>query len=298
MRPAFESEKHGYNKRQVDEYIDKIRAENKQITLNNDQLFLLWITELNKMASTYGNTPGNNADADTISWGKLHTLLEKSLNDNRQPLSSIHRPEEEFTHQPLPAMEKTARKRSRVTGFIFYAVIIAVVLSVYFFSGEPTAGPPRTVAGFAAMTVLSRSMQNEIPQDSLIIIRETAPEVIQIGDDITFLVSDTVTVTHRVIDIFENFADTGRRGFQTQGTNNPAPDSEIVLAENVIGRVIFHSLLLGEAVDFIRTFAIFIVIFIVLITALVAVLRMMFSKDKKENTAPPGDPALWHHHQP
>ena len=280
MRPAFESEKYGYNKRQVDEYIDRIRAENKQITQNNDQLFLLWITEINKMSAAHGTTPEKLLQNDSMS--KLHMLLEKSVTDSRQPLASIHRSDEEFIPPP-PVTERTSRKRSRIVGFIFYAIIAAIVLGAYFFTGNDALAPPRPIMGFAAMTVLTRSMQDEIPQDSLVIIRETDPNLIEVGDDITFLISETVTVTHRVVDIFPDYQGSGLPGFQTKGTMNRVPDDNIVLAEEVLGRVVFHNLLLGRVVIFIRDFALFIGIFAVLLIALVTVLRMIFSKDKKGN---------------
>lgn len=282
MRPAFESEKYGYNKRQVDEYIDRIRAENEQLTLNNDQLFLLWMTQLNKMPSAHGRAPGITPENESMR--KVHTLLEKSGAENRQPIGSNRRLEEEFT-MPPPSTDRTARKKSRIVGFIFYTLVAAIVLGAYFFTGDNSLAPPRPILGFAAMTVLTRSMQDEIPQESLIIIREVDPNAIQIGDDITFLVSDSVTVTHRVVDIFPNYADSGARGFQTQGVNNDRPDTDIVLAEAVLGRVIFHNLFLGRAVTIIRDFALLIAIFAVLLIALVTVIRMIFTKDPKANMA-------------
>ena len=302
MRPAFDSEKHGYSKRQVDEYIDKIRAENKQISLNNDQLFLLWITELNKMPSAYDYAPGNSIERDAASWRKLQELLQQSAPEsrgNRQPVRQQPSfQEEEFIPRP-PMAERSLskKKKSRVTGFIFYAVIIALVLGVYFFAGDNTAGPPRTFMGYAAMTVLSRSMQDVIPEHSLIVVRQTDPAEIEIDDDITFLTflgspndpgSEIRTITHRVIGIgyqVEDDPGSGVHRFYTQGYNNAQPDPEPVLAEHVVGVVIFHNLILGQIVTFIRTFSIFIVIFIVLIVGLIAVLRMIFAKDTKGDLA-------------
>lgn len=75
-----------------------------------------------------------------------------------------------------------------------------------------------------------------------VVSRRTDPSTLEIGDDITFMTGETTTVTHRIIGIVENYADTGQRAFQTQGVMNRTPDSQLVPAVNVVGKVVFHSL--------------------------------------------------------
>jgi signal peptidase len=109
----------------------------------------------------------------------------------------------------------------------------------------------RNVFGYSIYTVLTDSMQREIPQGSLIVVRKTEPEDIQVGDDITFFMDRDTTKTHRVTRVFEDYEGSGERGFETQGLENPLPDPGIVYAANVVGRVIFHAAGVGDALAWI-----------------------------------------------
>ena len=184
--------------------------------------------------------------------------------------------------------QKHARLKSHISGVLFYGFLIALVVGVFFLSGNQEAGVPRHMAGFSAMRVLTGSMQSEIPQNSLIITRRVDPREIRVGDDITFLVSETITVTHRVIAIHEDMDETGGRGFQTQGVENPQPDREIVLPENIIGRVIWHNLLLGQALLFVRENIIFVGIFAVLLLVFIVAIKAL-RKPKEEIQEEPED---------
>ena len=99
---------------------------------------------------------------------------------------------------------------------------------------------PKTIAGYSALSVLSRSMQSEIPQGSLVITHQINPGSIKVGDAITYMVSPTTSVTHQVIAIYSNYQNKGMPYFQTKGVDNSAPDKELVAASNVLGKVIWH----------------------------------------------------------
>ena len=92
--------------------------------------------------------------------------------------------------------------------------------------------------GYSSFTVLSDSMQPEIPRGALIITREKDPELIIVGEDITFMRMDNAAVTHRVTEIYDDYLGSGTRAFQTQGLANPDPDVDPVYARNIIGTVV------------------------------------------------------------
>jgi len=125
------------------------------------------------------------------------------------------------------------------------------------------------------MTVLTRSMHDVLPQNALIVTRSVDPHTLQIGDDITFLTPQNTTITHRIVDVVPNYRNTGAPGFQTQGTMNPRPDAEIVPAVNVVGQVIFHNLMIGNAVLFIRTNLILVGVMLAIAVAIIIVLRKL-----------------------
>ena len=184
-------------------------------------------------------------------------------------------------HGEHPTSKRSGLK-SHIIGATFYIALVAILAGTFIFtSNSGEAGMPRHFAGFSAMRVLTDSMQNELPQDSLIITRRTSPDDIQVGDNITFMVKKNRTVTHRVVAIYENFADTGQRGFQTQGTMNPQPDWEIVTPNNIIGRVVFHNLFIGRTIRFISENIIIITVFSALLIGFFIALKALILPNKK-----------------
>lgn len=217
--PSFHSTGRGYDMREVDEYIDRIRLEQEQIYRQWQEDVTNWVRLCEKM------TPKTS-----VSYPYVANFFEED--------------EEEA---------KPSRVKTLASTIVFYVTLVVVVVGAFIVAGSGSNGVPQNVMGFSTMTVLTRSMQDVIPQHSLIITRRVPPESIQIGDDITYLVRGNMTVTHRVIEIHENFQNSGMRGFVTQGVMNSSPDSDVVLAANLVGRVVFHNLFLGRMVAFFRS---------------------------------------------
>lgn len=174
------------------------------------------------------------------------------------------------------------KRKFRASSLLFYICCVVVIIAALMGSTDMgESGAPRHFGGFSIMRVLTGSMQTDIPQHSLIINRIVDPETLNVGDDITFLVSDNTTVTHRIVAIFENFEDSGERGFQTQGTENRNPDRTIVTPDNIVGRVIFHNLILGHISLFFAQHALWISLFTALGIALAISLKFVFKSPEK-----------------
>ena len=125
----------------------------------------------------------------------------------------------------------------------FLAMIIAVSMLALLSGctdniGSIEGSTVRFVNGRARMTILTASMEPALPMGSEVIVREAGSNTIEIGDVITFMVNPGVAITHRVIDIIEDYEDTGMWAFQTKGDANAIPDAEMVLAANVVGIVV------------------------------------------------------------
>lgn len=89
--------------------------------------------------------------------------------------------------------------------------------------------------GARAMIVTSGSMEPAINVGGLVIVEETDPEQITVGDVITFNgYGGEGLTTHRVID---RSIVGGRLHFRTQGDANDTPDVDLAPAEGVVGRV-------------------------------------------------------------
>ncbi|MCL2865550.1 MAG: signal peptidase I [Lachnospiraceae bacterium] len=178
------------------------------------------------------------------------------------------------TNRKRSTTNRKAQPQKRSGGFLFYISLVVILVSVFFLTRGNDAGIPRHLMGFSVMRILTTSMQSELPQHSLIITRQVDPAEIQIGDDLTFMVDENTTFTHRVILIYENYLESGQRGFQTQGVENARPDSSIVRPENIIGRVVWHSFLIGRTMYFIREHVLLIGIFAALLIAFITTVKL------------------------
>jgi len=149
---------------------------------------------------------------------------------------------------PSAGRSKWLKVWNIVSACLFYGLLLCLVGGALLFS----QGDKKPILGYSFMNVLTRSMQSEIPQGSLVIVKKVNPGIIEINDDITFMRNAETSVTHRVIGIFEDFGETGERGFETQGVDSDAPDFDIVPAANVIGAVQFHIPMVGAWLEWLN----------------------------------------------
>ena len=123
--------------------------------------------------------------------------------------------------------------------------------------------------------VLTPSMEPELPVGSLLFISPTSYQDIQIGDDITFVRDENLTlVTHRVVD-----KDDGTEKITTKGLANTTADAPTSY-ENVVGKVVFHIPLVGYIVIWTADLP-GKIICVIIIAALVAI-SIIFSGSKPE----------------
>jgi len=187
------------------------------------------------------------------------------------------------------SVPSTRKKILSVVGSIlFYLGLVATVLGVSFFGLQEPGAPPRVLAGHSMMTVLSRSMEPTLPLRALVVARWVDPNLLEIDDVVTYIRPDNATVTHRIIDIIENYQGTPYRGFRLRGDNNAIPDRYVVGAENIVGEIVFSNLFLGLVVFFIQQNIVLIVVFIVLGIALMYVVKKFFlnGKDASDTDLP------------
>ena len=90
---------------------------------------------------------------------------------------------------------------------------------------------------YQSYIVLSGSMEPALPIGSVVYVNShnKSPEV---GDIVTYQMSDSVRVTHRVTEVSEN-------GYILQGDANSSPDFAVVSQQQIIGVYMFHIPMLG-----------------------------------------------------
>lgn len=125
---------------------------------------------------------------------------------------------------------------------IFSTVIIAVFAVV----AVLLIGP--MLFGCKNMAVISGSMEPDIPVGSVVCVKETDPSELTEGDVITYAMSGSTMVTHRIVSI-----DKENRQIITKGDANDVEDGTPVTFDNVVGKEIFHIPLLGYLSIYIKT---------------------------------------------
>lgn len=134
----------------------------------------------------------------------------------------------------------TARKLKKIWDrivlllIVFLAVLAALVAGPHLF-------------GMQVYCVLSGSMEPAFPTGSLLYVKAADPSDVQVGDPITFLLSNEITATHRVVRI-----DAQMQQFYTKGDNNEQEDTAGVPFQNLLGKPVVCIPYLGYVSNFLQ----------------------------------------------
>lgn len=180
-----------------------------------------------------------------------------------------------------PPKSTRARVVSILGNILFYVVIVGILAGAFLLRSA-SSGRPFMFAGYSAATVLTSSMEDVYPKGSLIVTKSVDANTLEIGDDITYMVNENSTFTHRIVGITEDFQGTGKRGFETKGTMNATADREKVAAANVVGKVVFSSVALGSIANFVKGNWPLLLFITVVLMVLVWVLKRVFREEPPE----------------
>lgn len=160
------------------------------------------------------------------------------------------------------------KKLGNVISNILLAILTALLAAVLII---------RLIFNMELKAVLTPSMEPELPVGSLLFISPTDYQDIQIGDDITFVRDESLTlVTHRVV-----AKDDSTERITTKGLANTTPDAPTSY-DNVVGKVVFHIPLIGYFVIWTADLSGKIICGII-IAALVAI-SIIFSSSKQKKS--------------
>lgn len=103
--------------------------------------------------------------------------------------------------------------------------------------------------GLQVYAVLSGSMEPTYHVGSVIYVEPVDPSEIQVGDPITFVMNEELTVaTHRVVRI-----DAENSAFYTKGDANDDPDAAPVHFNNLLGKPVFTIPYLGYISSYVQS---------------------------------------------
>lgn len=138
---------------------------------------------------------------------------------------------------------KTKKILKKVWNITFTVIVVLVVACAIFLVGS-------RIAGFKVFNILSPSMEPKYSVGDLVYVKAIENgniKGIEVGDDITFVVGEDLTVgTHRVIAIDEE-----KQQITTKGLANETEDPPVHF-KNVIGEVKFAIPLMGYVSHFIQ----------------------------------------------
>ena len=124
------------------------------------------------------------------------------------------------------------------------AVVFAVLLAMLLAGAR--------IVGLQVYTVLSGSMEPNYHVGSIIYVKDVDPATLQVGDAISFMISETTVATHRIIEVIPDKDEPNVIRFRTKGDNNDIADTNPVHCNNVLGKVVGTVPLLGYVSDFVQ----------------------------------------------
>lgn len=139
-------------------------------------------------------------------------------------------------------MNKTASKTLKI---ISYVLIGVVVLLAFAMAGV-------RLFGVDIYYVRSGSMEPKYPTGSLLYITGVDPDTLAVDDVITFQKTETVTATHRIIELVPDGNDPSIIRFRTKGDNNKVIDETLVDKDAVVGKAVFCIPYLGYLAAYIQ----------------------------------------------
>lgn len=162
-----------------------------------------------------------------------------------------------------------------IIGILCFGLIISFIL---FRLMQPAS--PFHLFGIQSFTVFSNSMEPTFQTGDIVIIRDTDPDDIQVGDVVTFRQSENKYITHRVNKISQY---QGNMLFTTKGDANNTTDEEQVPTSSIMGKKLFHIPYIGYVATFIssKTGAFLFIFMPLLIYGWITVFQYTANKHKK-----------------
>ena len=106
--------------------------------------------------------------------------------------------------------------------------------------------------GLKPYVVLSGSMRPTYEVGSLIYVKPVDYKTLEVGDPITYMLSQDTVVTHRIIEVLVDEEDPETRRYFTKGDANDVPDGTSVHYKNIIGKPVFSIPYLGYVSHYIQ----------------------------------------------
>ena len=173
------------------------------------------------------------------------------------------------------------KKMISIISCLFLALVIVITIGVVL---DKMRGEVPDVFGFSVLHITTGSMEDEIMENSYVLIQKCKADDVVEGDIITFFSPDPsiygMLNTHRVVSVKE---ENGERVFITKGDANLTEDTYPVPAERLVGRYVTNLTLITSLTSFFQTRASLIVIVILWVVIIGMMTFNLIHKIKEES---------------
>ena len=177
------------------------------------------------------------------------------------------------------------KKKRLITGLkIFNICIYLIIIPIIIYNlvlivnyiTNPSKSPD--FFGFKTYEIVSKSMENTINKNDIIVVKNVNEDEIKVNDIIAFRNKDEI-ITHRITKI-ENI--NGKNFYTTKGDNNKFIDKDKIIYNQIEGKYIIKINKLGYFTNFLKNRYILIILFILLIFCLIHIFKVRQRKNNRE----------------
>ena len=175
-------------------------------------------------------------------------------------------------------IDKIERKKKRAITLIkiFNVVILLIIVPILIYNitiiikyiQNPKETPD--FLGFKTYEIVSRSMEDTINKNDIIVVKKVDKNEINENDIISFDNGNEI-ITHRIVEI-ENI--NGQTLYTTKGDNNRFADDEKISFEQIEGKYVFKLSKLGYLMNFLKNRYFLIILFIILIFCFIHIINV------------------------
>ena len=130
------------------------------------------------------------------------------------------------------------KKSGFLSALLTFIIAVAMIVILY----ATVSADNKSIFGYRLFIVATGSMADTIDAGDIIITKSVTPNTLKVKDIITFISNDPAILgdknTHRIVKIEGN-------RFFTRGDANQQVDRLPTTPQNIIGKVIFHSKMMG-----------------------------------------------------
>ncbi|MCL2559239.1 MAG: signal peptidase I [Turicibacter sp.] len=218
------------------------------------------VTKFNELTFSYAEKPERVLAPPIVAMSEQPIVIKENVVRDEPSAPFFKRPDRAPTPFKRPASELAAAKPKEIAekglekwkvfllagvNAIFYFFFAFFLVMILLLNAQNTIGEPNFILGFSAIRVASPSMQETIPEDSLVVLRRVNPNRLAVDHIVTYIQEDGLLITHR-IDSVSTDADGDHIGFSLRGDEGDDVNDQIVPSEDIVGRVVFSNRTMGR----------------------------------------------------